>query len=66
MQRNCQQNVECLTRNRCSNVTKDALFASALGFFPENNADVNDEHSERFHQDIKIVEDRYQEMLGLL
>ena len=32
-----------------------------LDFFPENNADVNDEHGERFPQDIRIIEDRYQE-----
>ena len=32
-----------------------------LDFFPENNADVNDEHGEQFHQDIKIIEDWYQE-----
>ena len=33
---------------------------SHLDFFPENNGDVSDEHGERFHQDIKILEERYQ------
>ena len=31
-----------------------------LDFFPENNGDVSDEHGERFHQEIKIIEGRYQ------
>ena len=31
-----------------------------LDFFPENNGDVSDEHGERFHQEIKIIEERYQ------
>ena len=33
---------------------------SHLDFFPKNNGDVSDEHGERFHQDIKILEERYQ------
>ena len=33
---------------------------SHLDFFPENMSDVSDEHGERFHQDIKIMESRYQ------
>ena len=31
-----------------------------LHFFPENSGDVSDEHEEKFHQEIKIVEERYQ------
>ena len=31
-----------------------------LDFFPENNGDVSDEHGKRFHQEIKIIEGRYQ------
>ena len=32
-----------------------------LHFFTENNGNVSDEHRERFHQEIKIIERRYQE-----
>ena len=31
-----------------------------LDFFPKNNNDVSDKHGERFHQDIKIIEEWYQ------
>lgn len=33
---------------------------SHLDFFPINLGDVSDEHGERFHQDIKVMESRYQ------
>ena len=33
---------------------------SPLKFFPENLGDVSDEHGERFHQDMKSIEGRYQ------
>ncbi|CAK9801864.1 hypothetical protein ANTPLA_LOCUS2983 [Anthophora plagiata] len=33
---------------------------SHLNFFPENLGDVSDEHGERFHQEIKTIERRYQ------
>jgi hypothetical protein len=33
---------------------------SHLDFFPENLGAVSDEHGERFHQDISIMEDWYQ------
>ena len=33
---------------------------SHLDNFPENLGDVNEEQGERFHQDIKIMEERYQ------
>ena len=33
---------------------------SHLDFFPPNLGDVSDEHGERFHQDIKTMESRYQ------
>lgn len=33
---------------------------SHLNFFPENLESVSDEHGERFHQDLKSFEDRYQ------
>ena len=32
---------------------------SHLGFFPENLGAVSDEQSERFHQDIQAIEERY-------
>ena len=31
-----------------------------LDRFPENLGDVSDEQGERFHQDIKVMENRYQ------
>lgn len=33
---------------------------SHLDFFPENLGDVSDEHGERFHQEMKTMEQRYQ------
>ena len=30
-----------------------------LDFFAENLGDVNDEHGERFHQDISVMEKRF-------
>jgi len=35
---------------------------SHLDFFPENLGEVSDEHCERFHQDIMVMEKRYQGM----
>ena len=32
---------------------------SHLDFFAENLGDVNDEHGERFHQDISVMEKRF-------
>ena len=32
---------------------------SHLEFFPENLGEVSDEHGERFHQDISMMERRY-------
>ena len=36
---------------------------SHLDFFPPNMDDVNDEHGERFHQEIKELESRYSRKL---
>ena len=36
------------------------LLYSHLDFFPENMGDESDEHGERFHQQIKEMERRYQ------
>ena len=33
---------------------------SHLDFFRDNLGDVSDEHGERFHQDIQVMEKRYQ------
>ena len=33
---------------------------SHLDYFPENLGDVSEEQGEQFHQDIKIMEERYQ------
>ena len=33
---------------------------SHLDYFPENLGDVSEEHGEGFHQDIKMMEERYQ------
>ena len=35
------------------------FLASHLHFFHENLGDVSDEHGERFHQDIAVIEKRY-------
>lgn len=32
---------------------------SHLDFFPENMGDVSDEHGERFHQDVEVIEQRF-------
>ena len=37
---------------------------SHLDRFPENLGDVSDEQGERFHQDIKVMEERYQGRWG--
>jgi hypothetical protein len=44
-----------------SNMSTKLHFLHAhLDYFPENLGDVSDEHGERFHQDILIMEKRYQ------
>lgn len=35
---------------------KMRILHSHLNFFPPNLGDVSDEHGERFHQDIKVME----------
>jgi hypothetical protein len=44
----------------CNMSLKIHFLHSHLDFFPENLGDVSDEHGERFHQDISIMERRYQ------
>ena len=43
----------------CNMSLKLHFLHSHLSFFPENAADVSDEHGERFHQDICTIENRY-------
>ncbi|XP_053968164.1 uncharacterized protein LOC128869618 [Anastrepha ludens] len=44
----------------CNMSLKIHFLDSHLDFFPQNCGDVSDEHGERFHQDIKTMEKRYQ------
>lgn len=44
----------------CNMSLKIHLLDSHLNFFPENLGSVSDEHGERFHQDISVMESRYQ------
>jgi len=41
-------------------ILKIHFLESNLDIFPENLGEVNDEHGERFHQDIMAMEERYQ------
>ena len=40
----------------CNMSIKLHFLHSHLNIFPENLGDINDEHGERFHQDIKMIE----------
>ena len=44
----------------CNMSIKVHFLFSHLEQFPANLGDVSDEQGERFHQDIKVVEERYQ------
>ena len=44
----------------CNMSIKVHFLMSHLNEFPANLGDVSDEHGERFHQDIKVMEERYQ------
>ena len=44
----------------CNMSIKVHFLNSHLDEFPANLGDVSDEHGERFHQDLKVMEDRYQ------
>jgi len=44
----------------CNMSLKIHFLRSQLDFFPENYGVVSDEHGERFHRDISIMEKRYQ------
>ena len=36
------------------------FLSSHLDYFPENGGDFSEEQGERFHQDIRVMEERYQ------
>uniref|UniRef100_UPI00358E4839 uncharacterized protein n=1 Tax=Myxine glutinosa TaxID=7769 RepID=UPI00358E4839 len=40
------------------------FLSSHLDYFPENCGDVSEEQGERFHQDIRVMEERYQGPMG--
>ena len=63
LSRNCWQKV--IKKCMLLNVTENAFLAFTFGIFPENNRNVSDEHRERFHNDIKTVEQIYQESISL-
>lgn len=44
----------------CNMSVKVHYLHSHLDSFPENLGDLDEEQGERFHQDIKIMEERYQ------
>ena len=50
----------CFKALGCLMSLKVHFLHSHLDFFPENMGDMSEEHGERFHQDIKIMEARYQ------
>jgi len=55
---------KCISAYRqlgCNMSLKIHLLDSHLDFFPENLGSVSDEHGERFHQDISVMESRYQD-----
>ncbi len=45
---------------KCNMSLKVHYLHSHLSEFPENLGDVSEEQGERFHQDIKVMEERYQ------
>ena len=49
-----------LSRTWSKNVVKNTLSSLSFGFFPLKHGRYNDEHGERFHQEIKERENRYQ------
>ena len=54
---------KCISAYRqlgCNMSLKIYLLDSTFDFFPENLGSVSDEHGERFHQDISVMESRYQ------
>ena len=50
----------CFEALGCLMSLKVHFLHSHLEFFPQNLGDMSEEHGERFHQDIKVMEARYQ------
>lgn len=58
---NCiQKLLNSLQKVGCRMSLKMHFLHSHLAFFPENTGTVSDEQGERFHQDIQVMEKRYQ------
>lgn len=52
--------LKCYQKLGCNMSLKMHFLHSHLDFFPANLGAVSDEHGERFHQDISVMENRYQ------
>ena len=52
--------IESNMRLGCNMSVKVHILHSHVDYFPENLGAVSEEQGERFHQDIKIIETRYQ------
>ena len=50
----------CFEALGCCMTLKVHFFHAHLDYFPQNLADMSEKHGERFHQDIKNMETRYQ------
>ena len=48
--------IEEFLQTRVTNVSQSALFAITLGYFPTDCRELNEGQGERFHQDIRIIE----------
>jgi hypothetical protein len=51
--------LRCYASLGCNMSLKVHFLMSHLPFFPENMGSVSDEHGERFHQDVAVMEKRY-------
>ena len=51
--------VDSFQKLKCSMILKLHFMDSHVEYFPENLGDYSEEQGERFHQDIKIMEQRY-------
>ena len=52
--------IESYGKLGCCMSMKLHFLHSHLGFFRDNLGNVSEEHGERFHQDIQVMEKRYQ------
>ena len=52
--------IESYKNMGCNMSLKIHFLHSHLDFFPSNCGDLSDEHGERFHQDVAVMEKRYQ------